>query len=95
MAPLWLVLILLVFCLAMKIVIETISVYGLAPRRIRLAMEKQGVRGPRPSFLVGNLFHMATLVKETTSSDMDSVHHDIVDRLLPHYVLWSRLYGKN
>ncbi|CAN6478815.1 unnamed protein product [Victoria cruziana] len=57
-------------------------------------MEKQGVRGPRPSFLVGNLFHMATLVKETTSSDMDSVHHDIVDRLLPHYVLWSRLYGE-
>ncbi|KAF3793933.1 Cytokinin hydroxylase [Nymphaea thermarum] len=70
------------------------SVYWLTPRRIRLAMEKQGVRGPRPSFLVGNLFHMAALVKETTSSDLVSVHHDIVDRLLPHYVLWSKLYGK-
>lgn len=84
----------LVSCLMLRVALETISVYWFAPRRIRQFMERQGVRGPRPRFLVGNLFHMASFVQKTTSSDMGSIHHDIVGRLLPHYVLWSKLYGK-
>ncbi|CAN6465541.1 unnamed protein product [Victoria cruziana] len=84
----------LVSCLILRVALETISVYWFAPRRIRKFMERQGVRGPRPRFLVGNLFHMASFVQKTTSSDMGSIHHDIVGRLLPHYVLWSKLYGK-
>ncbi|XP_031498213.1 cytokinin hydroxylase-like [Nymphaea colorata] len=94
MAVLLLIVLILASCLVLRVAVETICVYWLTPRRIRQFMEKQGVRGPHPRFLVGNLFHMASLVQETTSSDMGSVHHDIVGRLLPHYVLWSKLYGK-
>ncbi|KAK4799852.1 hypothetical protein SAY86_025217 [Trapa natans] len=72
----------------------TISCYWLTPRRIRKVMEKQGVHGPTPRFLVGNLLDMANIVSKSTSSDMDSIHHDIVDRLLPHYSLWSKQFGK-
>ncbi|KAI3462533.1 hypothetical protein Pfo_019196 [Paulownia fortunei] len=73
---------------------ETISYYWLTPRRIKKIMEEQGVRGPKPQFLVGNILDMASLVVKSTSKDMDSLHHDIVGRLLPHFVSWSKTYGK-
>ncbi|KAI0524854.1 hypothetical protein KFK09_004244 [Dendrobium nobile] len=71
-----------------------LSSYYLTPRRIRLAMEKQGVRGPKPRFLVGNLPDIAALIMKSTSADMPAIDHNIVGRLLPHYQLWSKLYGK-
>ncbi|KMT18554.1 hypothetical protein BVRB_2g026880 [Beta vulgaris subsp. vulgaris] len=57
-------------------------------------MEKQGLRGPKPRPLIGNLLDMASLIASSTSKDMPTISHDIVDRLLPHYLLWSRKYGK-
>ncbi|CAI9766929.1 unnamed protein product [Fraxinus pennsylvanica] len=57
-------------------------------------MEKQGVRGPKPRFLLGNIMDMASLVAKSTSQDMVTISHDIVGRLLPHFVVWSKLYGK-
>ncbi|WOL13759.1 cytokinin hydroxylase [Canna indica] len=72
----------------------TISSYFLTPRRIRRAMSKQGVHGPQPKLLIGNLKDIAALVAKTTSHDMETVDHDIVGRLMPHYALWSQIYGK-
>ncbi|KAJ0987208.1 hypothetical protein J5N97_005564 [Dioscorea zingiberensis] len=57
-------------------------------------MASQSVFGPEPRFLVGNLTDIASLIAKTTSSDMESIDHDIVGRLMPHYVLWSKIYGK-
>ncbi|KAF8006614.1 hypothetical protein BT93_K0808 [Corymbia citriodora subsp. variegata] len=73
---------------------ETISCYWWTPRRIKKIMERQGVCGPRPHLLIGNILDMTSLVAKATSDDMDSIRHDIVPRLLPHYVLWSQQYGK-
>ncbi|RVW32377.1 Cytokinin hydroxylase [Vitis vinifera] len=73
---------------------NTISCYWLTPRRIKKIMENQGVRGPKPRFLVGNIMDMAALVSKSTSTDMDSISHDTVGRLLPHFVAWSKQYGK-
>ncbi|XP_073057457.1 cytokinin hydroxylase-like [Primulina eburnea] len=78
----------------LKVVYETISCYYITPKRIRKIMEKQGVHGPKPRFLVGNILEMASLVAKSTSHDMDSINHDIVGRLLPHFVSWSESYGK-
>lgn len=77
-----------------KIGNESLSCYWLTPRRIKKRMEKQGVRGPKPRFLVGNILDMASFCAHSTSKDMDSITHDIVARLLPHFVAWSKLYGK-
>ncbi|KAI6691568.1 hypothetical protein NL676_028396 [Syzygium grande] len=73
---------------------ETITCYWWTPRRIKKIMERQGVRGPRPRPLIGNIQDTASLVAKSTSDDMDSIRHDVVPRLLPHYVLWSQQYGK-
>jgi hypothetical protein len=72
----------------------TVSCYCLTPMRIRRVLAGQGVRGPPARFLVGNLRDVSALVAEATAGDMGSVSHDIVGRLLPHYVRWSKAYGE-
>ncbi|XP_068660886.1 cytokinin hydroxylase-like [Aristolochia californica] len=89
-----LLLLLLSLLLLLRAVHVTLSCYWLTPQRIQKFMQRQGVNGPKPKFLVGNLVEMASIISKTTSSDMNSIHHDIVSRLMPHYILWSRQYGK-
>ena len=72
----------------------TVSCYYLTPARIRTILAGQGVHGPPPRLLVGNLSDVSALVAEAIAGDMSSLSHDIVGRLLPHYVLWSRMYGE-
>ncbi|KAE8709326.1 Cytokinin hydroxylase [Hibiscus syriacus] len=78
-----------------KLVLDTISCYLLIPRRIRKTMEKQGVHGPKPIGVTHNILKMFKLTSESTSKDMETIHHDIVGRLLPHYVKWSKSCGKS
>ncbi|XP_044468992.1 cytokinin hydroxylase-like [Mangifera indica] len=77
-----------------RVAYDTISCYWLTPRHIKKVMEKQGVRGPKPRPLTGNIMEIAALVSQATAKDMNRIHHDIVGRLLPHYVTWSQQYGK-
>ena len=76
-----------------KVVYKTLWCYWLTPRRIKKIMDRQGVRGPKPRLLVGNILDMAALIEKSTSHDMNSITHDVVSRLLPHYVAWSKQYG--
>lgn len=72
----------------------TVSCYYLTPARIRTILAGQGVHGPPPRLLVGNLHDVSALVSRATAGDMSCLSHDIVGRLLPHYVLWSKMYGE-
>ncbi|KAF8701679.1 hypothetical protein HU200_033445 [Digitaria exilis] len=72
----------------------TVSCYCLTPMRIRRTLAGQGVHGPPPRLLLGNLRDVSALLAKATAADMASLSHDIVSRLLPHYVLWSKMYGK-
>ncbi|KAJ4812729.1 hypothetical protein LUZ62_025295 [Rhynchospora pubera] len=80
--------------IVLKAIWVTISCYIITPFCIRRFMARQGVYGPKPRFLVGNLKDIAKLVKISTSTDMPSISHDIVGRLMPHLLLWRKLYGK-
>ncbi|CAD6219405.1 unnamed protein product [Miscanthus lutarioriparius] len=72
----------------------TLSCYFLSPLRICRIMARQGVHGPPSRPLIGNLRDVSALVAQATADDMPALSHDIVGRLMPHYVLWSRTYGK-
>ncbi|PAN35409.1 hypothetical protein PAHAL_6G206600 [Panicum hallii] len=72
----------------------TVTCYYLTPMRIRRILAGQGVLGPPPRLLVGNLRDVSALVARATAGDMGSLSHDIVGRLLPHYVRWSKMYGR-
>ncbi|XP_010528474.1 PREDICTED: cytokinin hydroxylase [Tarenaya hassleriana] len=80
--------------LMVRVLYDTVSCYWLTPRRIRKMMARQGVTGPSPRPLTGNIVEIASMVSRSLANDCDSIHHDIVDRLLPHYVAWSKQYGK-
>lgn len=84
-----------IVCLSMflKFTYDFISCYLLTPRRIKKIMEKQGIHGPKPRFLVGNILDMSSLISKSTAKDMDFINHDIVGRLMPHFVSWSKTYG--
>lgn len=88
------VLVAVAMSLVMKLIGDTVRGYYVTPRRIKRAMERQGVRGPHPRPLSGNLPEMSSMVADSTAHDMSSLSHDIVSRLLPHYVAWSHRYGK-
>ena len=70
-----------------------LNVYLWIPCRIKHLMEKQGVRGPSPQFLLGNLPERTRMREREMQHDMHAISHDIVGRLMPDYVQWSETYG--
>ncbi|XP_058770343.1 cytochrome P450 709B2-like [Vicia villosa] len=56
---------------------------------------KQGVTGP-PSYscVHGSLHDIKTMMKDARKMIMDKHSHDITQRVLPHYHIWSSLYGE-
>jgi cytokinin trans-hydroxylase len=83
-----------VLALLLRAAWVALSCYVLTPLRIRRIMARQGVHGPPPRPLIGNLRDVSAMMARTTADDMPSLSHDIVGRLMPHYVLWSETYGE-
>jgi len=83
-----------VLALLLRAAWVALSCYLLTPMRIRRVMARQGVRGPPPRPFIGNLRDVSALVARATAGDMPALSHDIVGRLLPHYVRWSKMYGE-
>lgn len=82
-----------IFMTLILVLYDTISCYWLTPRRIKKIMAGQGVTGPKPRPLTGNILEISAMVSQSVSKDCGCIHHDIVGRLLPHYVTWSKQYG--
>uniref|UniRef100_A0A1W7HBQ9 Cytochrome P450 n=1 Tax=Scoparia dulcis TaxID=107240 RepID=A0A1W7HBQ9_SCODU len=71
----------------------------LKPKRLRSKLEKQGIRGPRPSILYGNLSEMKRLVqlKKQTAFEKYSEErfHAWPPTVFPHLEKWRNEYGPN
>ncbi|EEF30573.1 cytochrome P450, putative [Ricinus communis] len=94
----WLV-ILAGFCILLLRVSDTI---WLKPRRIRLVFLKQGIGGPRPRFLYGNIQEMQEIqemvMKSTTQKShlQPALSHNAwVCSIFPHLQLWEKQYGRS
>ncbi|CDY12618.1 BnaA02g12860D [Brassica napus] len=83
----------IVMTLILRVLYNFIWCYYLTPRRIKKLMERQGITGPNPRFLTGNIIDISKMVSYSVSDHCSSIHHNIVPRLLPHYVAWSKQYG--
>ncbi|XP_057979700.1 cytochrome P450 714C2-like [Malania oleifera] len=76
----------------------------LNPRLLRRNLRRQGIGGPSPSFLVGNIpdikrLHLQANLKSSSSPPADSTHekhhlaHDWPTRLFPYIQHWQKEYG--
>lgn len=83
----------IVMSLILRVLYDSICCYFLTPRRIKKLMERQGITGPNPRLLTGNIIDISKMLSQSVSDDCSSIHHNIVPRLLPHYVTWSKQYG--
>lgn len=68
----------------------------LKPKRLRSILEKQGIKGPSPTFLIGNLTDMnnskSTLSKRLPVGE-NGISHNCGDAILPSLQRWSKEYG--
>ncbi|BBH06391.1 cytochrome P450, family 714, subfamily A, polypeptide 1 [Prunus dulcis] len=66
----------------------------LKPARIRSVLRKQGIRGPPPSFIAGNVPEMQKIQSSNQKpSDANHVHHNWVPSIFPYLQRWEQLYG--
>ena len=73
----------------------------LKPRRLRSNLQKQGIRGPSPSILLGNIPEIKKIQLEARSrtppndnlSDVVSIAHDWPSTVLSHLLQWRNEYG--
>jgi|UniRef100_A0A2N9EUT8 hypothetical protein len=65
--------------------------------RIRKKLQMQGIKGPPPSFLYGNLPEMQKIKFQATkaSNHAEILAHDYTSTLFPYYEHWRKEYGMN
>lgn len=88
------VLVVVLFVLALYF----INVLWVKPERLRKKLERQGIKGPRPSnFLYGNVQEMqkiqAISIKEASSNFGEFIAHDYTSTLFPYFEQWRKQYG--
>ncbi|KAI4355959.1 hypothetical protein L6164_000015 [Bauhinia variegata] len=77
-----------------KLVCENV---WLEPRRIRSVLEKQGIKGPKPSFLFGNISEMSS-IQVQSHSDLDESASSLssdhwLQSLFPFFQTWKKNHG--
>ncbi|TVT98480.1 hypothetical protein EJB05_56208 [Eragrostis curvula] len=63
------------------------------PRAVTARFRAQGVRGPPYRFLRGTLDEMKRMKAEGDGVAMDVRDHDILPRIMPHFLRWKEQYG--
>ncbi|RLM69769.1 hypothetical protein C2845_PM17G00160 [Panicum miliaceum] len=94
----WLILLPPVFLFVLLSYLYTIL--WLRPERLGQKLRSQGVKGPKPSFLFGNIAEMRRIQKELAMSvqelqagTTDKFSSDYTATLFPYFLHWSRIYG--
>jgi len=72
---------------------EIFAILFWRPYAITRHFRKQGVIGPPYSLVSGSLNDIKTMMKDARNMVMDKHSNDITQRVLPHYQIWSSLYG--
>lgn len=90
----------------MLLAITLVCVFGLffhlynslvtKPRRLQSALRKQGIVGPQPKFLLGNILEMkksCEAAKKMVSNGDVVDSHNCGATILPFFDQWQRQYG--
>ncbi|KAK2988951.1 hypothetical protein RJ640_026219 [Escallonia rubra] len=85
-------LLLLLFCLTLYL----FNVSWLKHQRLRWKLQRQGIRGPQPSLLYGNVPEMQRIQSAATqaANHGEFVAHDYVSTVFPYFERWRKEYGQ-
>lgn len=85
----------IMWCILVVLVIKTMVVVWLRPKRIEKELMKQGIKGPKYEIWLGNLKEIATLHSIAMAHDHQTMplSHDIVPKVLSFYHHWKKIYG--
>nr|AOA32957.1 CYP734A51 [Primula veris] len=64
------------------------------PKRIEVHFSKQGIKGPKYHFFLGNTKELVDLMVKSASQTLPLFHHNILPRVLPFYHHWKKIYGE-
>ena len=69
----------------------------LKSERIKRKLRMQGIQGPPPSFLYGNLLEMQKIqlntLKASSFQSPDFIAHDYTSTVFPYFEQWRKEYG--
>ncbi|KAM7277203.1 hypothetical protein ACFE04_019069 [Oxalis oulophora] len=67
----------------------------LKPQKLRSKLQKQGIRGPSPSFFLGNIPQIKAIkeLDQANNKEAASISHDWIPNLFPYLVKWQQEYG--
>lgn len=72
------------------------NILWLKPQRLRWQLRKQGIKGPQPSLLYGNVPQMQkiqTSMAMKASNHGEFIAHDYTSTLFPYFEQWRKEYG--
>jgi hypothetical protein len=90
----WAIVPTLLFLVLVHFAIYVLREFVILPRRIKWALEKQGVRGPPLRSIMGNIPERKKMVEEAQQTDMEIGDYEILPRIMPHHCAWTKQYGK-
>lgn len=99
-----LVILLVVFPMRFLFIILIIGVFYMlfntlwlkSSERLRWKLKKQGIYGPKPSFLYGNVAEMQKIQASSPNNNnvyAECVAHDYTSSLFPYFEQWRKIYG--
>ncbi|XVE99239.1 hypothetical protein REPUB_Repub03eG0180600 [Reevesia pubescens] len=69
----------------------------LKPKRLQSMLQKQGIKGPPPSFLLGNISDLMKISRKGCTKlpeeGEQAITHNFTSALFPFYNQWSEQYG--
>ncbi|KAJ6831644.1 cytochrome P450 714C2-like [Iris pallida] len=78
----------------MMLVLHLYSSLWWRPEKLRRALGRQGITGPRPSFLLGNIREMKTSSSKPAALPAGAdVAHDYSSTFFPYFNRWRNIYG--
>jgi PHYB activation tagged suppressor 1 len=63
------------------------------PYALQKAYIGQGIRGRPYRILAGSVPEYTQLIREARAQPVQNISHDIVPRMMPHYLKWRQIYG--
>lgn len=65
----------------------------MKPKRLRSMLQKQGINGPPPAFLLGNIRQIQKTVSSVVKATDPPLIHNCAALLFPFLELWKEEYG--